>query len=521
MAKKIPIIFSRRLFYLASLVVAITIFFQFHLGQWRETLYYDGDNITLALVLRSILDGEPFNWVFSSQSFVFPEGPLYLIGFLITQSYRWALLCSTFLNWILLLLGVFLITHYQSQLRGKSFAVLTIFSSLVLTILCLEIQPDINRNTIFSLIFLQTYYGGVVLVTLFQLGILSVWCVERCVSKKLCLELLFVILGSMTYASNPLYLLQCLLPLSVLALWMIFFRTWRRLGVRLAILVGFTATSGQLLRLSLGQYIKATVVSYVDPMRALDSLSKLLEIIVSSSDHLSYFLLWLVWLAFYAFYFFYCLERIRQKAWLTLPSALLIHGFLMLAPPLILLGVIMSGNFYTRYFLPIPIFLLIGASLAICDGWNNQKHTWVAVALLLFGASFFSYQWFTFVSNNSRYERDIECVDRYSRSNKIVAIAGYWNARYLQLYGIGKYSVYQAHKDFRPFDWLSNIHDHQNSKINSVIVSLANDHGFINTQDVKALGEPVEVYSCISFDIYRYEPQSAGYQLLNERIRMR
>lgn len=521
MAKKIPIIFSRRFFYLAALVVAIAIFFQFHLGPWRETLYYDGDNITLALVLKSIFDGEPFHWVFSSQSFIFPEGPLYLIGFLITQSYRWALLCSAFLNWILLLLGVFLIAQHQSQLRGKPLAVLTIFSSLVLSVLCLEIQPDVNRNTIFSLIFLQTYYGGVVLVTLFQLGILSVWCMEKRVSKKMGLEFLFIILGGMTYASNPLYLLQCLLPLAALASWMILFKTWRALGTRLAVLVGITATAGQLLRLSLGQYIKATVGSYVDPMRTLDSLSKLLEIIMGSSDHISYLLLWVVWLAIYGFYFCYCLGKIRQRAWVAMPSAVLIHGFLMLAPPLIVLGVVVSGNFYTRYFLAIPIFLLLGISLAICDSWPGQKRIWFAATLLLFGTGFFAYQWFTFVANDSKYERDIQCVDHYSQSYKLVAIAGYWNARYLQLYSLGNYSIYQAHKDFHPYDWLSNIRDHQNSMINSVIVSKTGDQGFINLQDVKVLGEPFAIYSCTSFDIYRYEPASIGYQLLNERMRLR
>jgi hypothetical protein len=69
---------------------------------WEINLLYSGDSLVLPLLRESVLAGEPFEWVFSSQLFLFPEGVLYWIVSSFTDNPRAALAGLAVLNLVLL-----------------------------------------------------------------------------------------------------------------------------------------------------------------------------------------------------------------------------------------------------------------------------------------------------------------------------------------------------------------------------------------------------------------------------------
>lgn len=504
-------------FLASAVVVTLAVYYQFHLGNWSETLYYDGDNITLALVVKSIVEGESFRWVFSSQSFIFPEGPIYAVGHLLTHSYKNGLLVSAFLNFGIFLALCILLFRKLSFTWAKTYAVLATLLSAILIVLCLEFIPDVNRSTIFSLLFFQTYYVGVVLVSLFQLWLLLTL-VESRGQRKIGLAIFFVLVGGLTYASNPLYLLQFLMPVSLVAGYL-FLRCRQRVGLQLLGLTALTLICGLVIQSFLSQFLAAKVGSYINPSSAFTALINLKNIVINASGTPSYLALWLLWMSLYGLYAWYSIKQTSKKGTQHNISFLLVHGFLLCAPPIIVFGVIASGNVHTRYLLPIPVYILLGASIALNELWSSRIVCIFSGGCLFFGAAFFSYQIGQAAAMPSADKMDIVCFDEYSKVEPVVALSGYWNARHLQLYGSKEGRIYQAHKDFSPLNWLSNKQDHRSTQVNAVIVSKINEQGFISTQDVNVLGDPSAIHTCIKFDIYRYAADSKGYRLLNERIR--
>ena len=71
-------------------------------GSWRAVFLANGDSLVLPLVLQSLQRGEPFHWVFSSQTFFLPEFPLYAICGLVMGSPQGGLVLNAILNVLVL-----------------------------------------------------------------------------------------------------------------------------------------------------------------------------------------------------------------------------------------------------------------------------------------------------------------------------------------------------------------------------------------------------------------------------------
>ena len=71
---------------------------------WLNLYLYNGDSLTLPILLKTLTGHSGFLWVSSSQFLLFPEGLLYLVSSFLNHSVRASLLINSFLNIVILYL---------------------------------------------------------------------------------------------------------------------------------------------------------------------------------------------------------------------------------------------------------------------------------------------------------------------------------------------------------------------------------------------------------------------------------
>lgn len=505
----------------ATIVVSIGIYIKFNFSEWSDKVYFDGDNITLALVIKSIVEGQPFRWVFSSQTFLFPEGPLFLVSYFFSVDLKGALLTIAYLNLALLgipvyLLGRRLLPNAQYGLLG-----LAMFFSLCSLTLILESTPDINASTIITPFFFATYYSGVIIVSLFELLLISNL-VERKDPHRLFLITLFVILGGLTYSSDPLYLLQVIAPLVTVSLILYIHYRCQKESVALAFFLTICSLiAGLMIRHWTSAYTVASVEDYINPTKVGQALTALFLIIAKSINNPFQQFLWFFWPLLFIAHTIYTFKILRKDDATNALNydARLVHLFCVASPLITLAGVILTGNFYTRYLLPLPMFTMVGFSLMFARIFSARV-CFASIFMTLIVTSLCFWTEYTAAPQKpTPNQSDVNCYRSFATRYDLHPVGGYWTSRYLTLYSPGANQVFQVLNDFKPYNWLSNKVDHSNTSINAVIVDHEKKPSLINQVDTEVLGEPTVIYACQQFDIYAYHPSSNGFRILNERIR--
>lgn len=506
---------------IATIVTCIGIFFQFNFTEWANQLYFNGDNITLALVIKSIIDGQPFHWVFSSQTFLFPEGPLFFISYWLSADLKTALLTNAYLNLALLGIPIYLLGKKLLPKDQDSLISFASFFSLCSLTLVLESTPDINASTILTPVFFVTYYSGVIIVSLFGLVLLSKLPKSNN-NHRLFIGLAFILTGGLTYSSDPLYLLQVIAPLVTISLVLyVCNQNLRKAWALVFILAISGLIAGLIIRHWTSSYAVASVGSYIDVTKVGQAFTGLFSIIRNSVDQPFHGLLWLFWGSLFVIHSictFIFLNRNGATDKFGF-DAKLVHLFCIASPLITISGVLLTGNFYTRYLLPLPVFTLLGFSLILPRIVSNRISVSAISGTLVLASSFFLYVYLTFNREPTPNETDVKCYNTYASRFDLHPVGGFWTSRYLTLYSPSEHQVFQVFNDFKPHNWLSNKIDHTNTSINAVIVDHEIKPFLLNQADTEVLGKPTIIYTCQQFRIYVYDQFSDGFRILNERIR--
>lgn len=504
-----------------TIVACFAVYVHFNFTEWFDQLYFNGDNITLALVVKSLLDSQPFRWVFSSQTFLFPEAPLFIGSFLLSGNLKDALLTNAYLNLFLLGLPVFLISKKLTPKTQFGLLSTGFFYALVALSLLLETTPSINANTIFTPVLFATYYSGVIITALFVLLMLCALPQQTGV-RRIIFCLTITVLGGLTYSSDPLYLLQVIAPLLLLSAILYALNPAHKKNYVTIFSLALSALMlGLIARHWTSAYAIASVGNYINAAKIIAAFAGLFEIIKNSTDNLWHALSWGFWGLLFLIHGIYTIRLLNKSNLTEKPNEnlKLIHLFCFLSPLVTIAGVLLTGNFYTRYFLPLPLFTLVGFSLMLPYIISFRALGLGLITLLVITASFFGKSYISERHVPSATELDIQCFNSFANSHNLHPVGGYWTSRYLTLYGPSGHQVFQVLNDFTPFNWLSNTAEHSNTAINAVIVDREALPFHITQMDTKPLGNPDAVLACEQFDIYLYSAKSNGFIILNERIR--
>jgi len=508
---------------------------------WRSVYFYNGDSLTLALLMKSLWAGEPFRWVFSSQLFLFPEGVVYALCSAVTGSIQASLLTNSSVAVVLLYAAYWLLARSILGTREGGHAFAMFATGLLVLYMSCETTPDINGLTFVTLYLFNTYYYGVVLCGLLVLY----WIVQILLYDNRPIFLMREVAGplvgilvvtGLTYFSDPLFFLQCSAPF-LIALCILYFS--RNVSGRTFIWLVVV----QLLGLMLGSvgrglckaYVGNPVVKYFDfwnIVRAIKFLSGVFEEIVHTATSLFEYGLMAVGLAVAVAAIVLTWRQRRYQRFLTtnnLSAADMMVALIAFGSPVASIsGALLTGNPWTRYWLPLAVFPV----LAVLPLWRrflhlSHKKTLVAVLICIaavagrYGSSLYA----QFMAEGSLkvMQADVKCYNRVMSQKPFDTVGGYWTTRALDLYSDTTSRALQMTGDLHARIWLSNRAPYLSLMFNGIIVDKKLPEGekpdHIYDSELRGLGPYSRKFSCPSFDIYYYDTGSVGYIKLNRLLR--
>ncbi len=524
------------------------------LTSWRDIFFFNSDSLTLPLLLRSILSGEAFEWRFSSQLFFFPEAFLYFVSAGLTPTVEWALILNAFINFLL----VFILLFWIGALSGLDFIGRLLFTvcgaALISLYIVLEPTPAVNLTALVSLSLFNTYYFGVILAGYFVLAINLYFL--KCDVGSSCRSLLSQLLAcagvlvlALTYGSNPLFLLQCSLPLLICLFGIYFFR-----GISKGTLVGLIGLQviglflGQCLRWYFSDSIGRSVDRYVD-IKAIFQSSKLfsenIKLIWSSpASKIEYLLIALViCIASFSMMHAWRSFLMRRKSvsiegYTFNRPLLLLASFSLVAPLFSAVGVLASGNYLMRYFLPLAFFpiLAIGYLIGIAvNSLDRGKKSFLfgcicfflvapgALALIANSVSpgSGSFLWWT-QSRAFSLPQSIACINERFREEPINLFASFWTSRPIDLYTSAPVRVLQVGPGLKPYYWMNNQAPYKTIQVSGVIVDKPEGTqkwpGYLYEEDLPALGQASDRVDCERVSIYLFNRDTEGFKIIQQML---
>lgn len=515
---------------------------------WSNFFFANSDMVTLPLVGQSISLGEPFNWVFSSQIFLFPEAIIYAFSELLTPDFRAALILNAFINCLLLYaLFRWVIRHFSS-----SSALNRLYSmGVVLFVLFMSfLEPRTGLN-LASFYLVTTAYYGVVLVSLASVA-LSLKLLKGhlgTVGRRRIL-LILAVLSLLTTLSNPLYLFQFVAPLVVVCALAALINI---MSLKNAWLIVLPQIIGGLVGMVMRKLFfekffspAGDVGAYLHFEKAGEAMQFLGKTVKNAllghwQDRVEMTILLLA-MAFAGALFLAVIHFVTRKKLTPLQEKLFsldsffVTGLAALVPLSVIVGSIITGNPVTRYMVPLVIFPLL-ALIPLAKLLQNYELTAFRASLrpiLVFTvcivvlAGLFSRPVASLRQVGNFYTADEQCLDKSLAHTPYKAgVAQYWRSRGLQLNSRAGIKVMQVQGGLARFTWLYNESDYDIYRPSFVLVDkvpepypdieVSLDYK-ISKESVKVLGTPAHIYHCTSFDIYTYQIGSKGQTTLDKRL---
>lgn len=502
-------------------------------SDWREVFLYHSDSLTLPAVKASLAQKEPFDWIFSSQIFLFPEGALYAIASLVTTSIKASLVFNAYLNVVLLYaLLRLMVRKVSSQSPVKQIYIALGCTFLPIMYMLLERNVSINQTSIATIFLFNTYYYGLILSALLLL-LLTLHITQALPAKTLDKRkrsgaiTLFsvVVITALTSFSNPLFILQFSLPflLTVVVLFLV-----NQVSFRAA----FLLSVGQLIGIALGsiarvpfdRFFAADVNQYIQTYNIPLSLTTFHQDIVlsmsrrSSKTELLMILLVYIVSVFVSLLIIYKITRGHKHA--QAPAYLLLSLFASIAPVVIVIGVIITGNATTRYFIPLAIFPLLGLLQLVEIKLNFfiARLLLVGSTILLIGLGIWGFASVHTASSLLNNTQDISCLAKSLNNQKANGVGEYWTVRKLDVYGQKTQRVLQVNPNFTIYPWLNNIAAYHRKDFNFVVVDEGNTPTPLTKNAASVLGTPTKIYTCSGYYVYMYSRGSPAYKKLNQII---
>lgn len=495
-----------------------------YMTPWVNILFFNGDSLFLPLVFKSISVGEAFSWKFGSQYFLFPELLLYSISWAVASSPGWSLL----INGILSLILLYMLTLFLSLSLAVNKKNSLMYASLILIFfifyVALEPWPDVNKTSLAMPSMIVGYYFGVIITSIMLLILTNKILINPVRFKNI--FFLISILFGLSYFSNPLMLLQAYFPFLAVAT-LIVLRKIIPISFyfRLMTFLSFGLLSGHLLRDYLTPYSATSVGNYVNISNTFESMHKLNKIFLSFFDTFYGSLKITTIILVFFTVFVYAVYLILFKTYSSSDKknkyasvSLFVILFSVMSPILTIMGVLLTGNYSTRYLLPIVFFPLLGL-IPVFESISFSKRNVIIACLMIPMLSFIAVQFYSaWMYRSTPSMQELECFNNHMIRYPYNVVGGYWTTRKLDLYSKSSSRALQVTTHLRPYLWLNNTSLYESLKFNGVIVDASKAPNHINSRDVTFLGSPNGIVSCGSFDIYYYQDDSLGFNLLNYNL---
>jgi hypothetical protein len=495
-------------------------------GSWRAVFLANGDSLVLPLLLQSLERGEPFHWVFSSQTFFFPEFPLYAICGLIMGSPQGGLVLNAILNVVLMYVGFRAVA--AAFVPGQRLRQLVVaLGAVVLFLIGVLTEVDVRilgagtvePSRIATVLLMTTYYSGAILVSLGMLA-LVVWSTGRLGARPVPVRrtavaavVAVVVAAAVTY-SDPLYLLWFVAPFGIV---LVILLVIRRLTLRAVLIAVFPQIVGlglgMLARAVFSQYIGASYDNYITGNLAKSAVELLLGVLGSWVATPGGILRLLILVALLAGTVVFLIAAVRRRARPADARAstaeLFLALFVLVSAFTLIVGEIATGQGVTRYLLPLFVFPPLALLLVRPDrvpAWiSGIPGRAVAVAAGVVAAAMIVTVGVTAPAvvdlASRRSPVDTACLDDWLDGRAANGIGSFWTVRALALYGDQRGRLLQV----TPFPigvhfWMNNLWPYEGTSFTYAVAG-----GDLSGHDLRrSFGEPAHVIRCSGYQIFDY-----------------
>ncbi|KQP97599.1 MULTISPECIES: hypothetical protein [unclassified Rathayibacter] len=514
-------------------VIASTVLVLGHLvaAPWGEYLLSDGDSLALPLLLQSLQQGDPFQWVMTSQLLVFPELPLYLISTgLAGGSVQGSLVVNAVVNMVVFYAGLRWLAAGVLAGRSRSLRVAApvAATATLLLLAATEGRGLINSGAFASGILLTTYYSGVVLAAVFCLAIMSdvtggFGATAIPGTRRRLVGLVAILaVGAAATVSNPLFALQFSAPAVVtIGLLLVLARVRPRTAGALAGVLLLGAAVGLIARLPAQRLIAVEASTYLHLERAgaaVDGFILQMRVVGSAgSGKIELAVVALLIVCAAATVVVAIATQTRAPGRLSVSTAgTAVALFVLVASVSLLLGVVVTGSLVSRYLLPLAAFpVLLVVPLAgdfvprgLGARFRGSRPAWIGagaplavaltaavVAVLLAAPPVAA------ASERAGSTPESRCLEDWLGGRTLAGVGSFWTTRPLDLYAAASTDVQQVNFDFSAQLWMNNIADYRGKSFSYVLVDHEPDWSVLARG---TLGEPGSVTACPTFDIYDY-----------------
>lgn len=481
----------------AAVLIAIVTTAQIASTARAELLFRDGDSLVVALLVRSIGDGESFDWVMSSVLFL-PEiivfGMLWMLGRLFALDMNAVLVVGAVVN----LAALYGATRFAAGRRSPGRAPVA-WSLVAMSAFCLTAVTEASASRdaleLASLLTTTTYYSATVIAVILSAGLIRRAFDHDRTRARFPAWLGVVALVSVL--SNPLYAAWATAPLAVILVIAAVYPSARSRALPLmwSLLAGTLA--GWLLRIPLSAWIANDGTAYAQPGMWPQSVRYHGELL---GERLSTPLGWVGTAIVLALVIVSLVVSLRTES----IGARLLAVSAWAVPLLVLIGSVALGTHAARYLEPVvfaPILGLVASSRTVRMPRRAAVWTMAAASTALLVIAGLSVP--RAVSASQHPNDDLTCVNDWVSASDRTGAGQFWTVRLPKLHLDDASQLIQVDHQLNAYAWLINRSDFAAAEVTFLIEDAQSAPWSLGTDAL-----PVDAISCGQYTIYDFGTQT-------------
>ncbi|MGM7699861.1 hypothetical protein [Microbacterium sp. A84] len=481
--------------WIAAILIAIATVAQIASTARAELVFRDGDSMAVALLVRSIADGERFDWAMSSVLFL-PEilvfGVLWMLGQLLSLDINVVLAAGAVVN----LVALYGAVRLAAGRRRSGYAPVA-WSVIAIATFCLiaatETTSSRDSLELASLLTTTTYYSATVIAVVLSVGI-----IRRSFDRPILGRALPVWLGVVAAASvlsNPLFAAWATVPLGImLGAAAVYAASRQRALMLLGWLVGGTVL-GFIGRIPLSAWITKTGAEYARPALWPESVRYYGDLL---ADRLSSPLGAISCAVLLVLLLFAVRQTLRAES----VGARLVAASAWVMPVLVTVGAVALGTHAARYLEPAafaPILALVASPRAVRMPRRTMTAITAAVGVVLVVGGGLSVPRLATAAQHPN--DDLACVNDWIGASGQTGAGQFWTVRLPKLHLDDPSQLVQVDHQLNAYAWLVNRTDFEVGEVTFLIEDAQSVAWGLHTNAL-----PTDVIECGQYTIYDFTP---------------
>ncbi|WP_460802643.1 hypothetical protein [Microbacterium sp. GXF6406] len=464
-----------------------------------ELLFRDGDSLVVALLVRSVADGESFDWVLSSVLFL-PElvvfGMLWAIGALFGIGTNALLVVNAVLN-VLALYGA--LRFVAGARRANRSPVLWPVLAIALFCVLAVTEASASRDSfeLASLLLTTTYYSATIIAVLLSVGLIRRE-FDRPSAGRL-LPVFLAAVAAISVLSNPLFVAWATLPLSVLlAIAAAYQGSRARALPLLGWLVGGSVV-GALARIPFSAYIGNDGIGYAQPALWPESLryygALLADRVMAPLGAVAAIIL----IALLAL-------AVRRTIRAQSTGERLVAASAWALPLCVTIGAIALGTHAARYLEPAafaPLLALVASPSSIRPLPTRKAMLAVTASAAVIAVAAATLSVPRAAAASRVLDADLQCVNEWVTASDRTGAGQFWTVRLPKLHLDDASQLVQVDHRLNPYPWLINRQDFTIGEV-SFLVEDANSSFWELGSDLLPTGS----IDCGRYTIHDFAPNA-------------